>query len=61
VYVRCSHTQSTQADVRSAVPRTAPAMRSLISGGRADDVSSDEYAPQKPDRPHTLQVYLSGR
>jgi hypothetical protein len=42
-----------QADVRSAVPRTAPAMRNLISVGRADEASSREYAPQKPDRPHT--------
>jgi hypothetical protein len=53
VYVRCSRTQSTQTDVRSAVPRTAPATRNLISAGRADQASSREYAPQKPDRPHT--------
>jgi hypothetical protein len=53
VYVRCSRTQSTQADACSAVPRTAPATRNLISVGRADEASSREYAPQKPDRPHT--------
>jgi hypothetical protein len=53
VYVRCSHTHSTQADVRSAVPRTAPTTRNLISAGRADEASSREYAPQKPDRSHT--------
>jgi hypothetical protein len=53
VYVRCSRTQSTQADIRCAVPRTAPATRILISVGRTDGTSSREYAPQKPDRPHT--------
>jgi hypothetical protein len=53
VYVRCSRTQSTQAYVRSTVPRTASATRNLISAGRADKASSREYAPQKPDRPHT--------
>jgi hypothetical protein len=53
VYVRCSCTHSTQADVRSAVPRTAPVMRNLISVGQADEASSHEYAPQKPDRLHT--------
>jgi hypothetical protein len=53
VYVRCSRTQSTQADVGSAVPRTVSAMRNLISAGRADEASSREYAPQKSDRPHT--------
>jgi hypothetical protein len=53
VYVRYSRTQSMQADVRSAVPRTTPAMRNLISVGRADEASSHEYAPQKHDRPHT--------
>jgi hypothetical protein len=53
VYVRCSRTQSIQADVCSAVPRTVPATRNLISVGRADEASSREYAPQKPDRPHT--------
>jgi hypothetical protein len=53
VYVRCSRTQSTQADVRSAVPRTAPVTRNLISAGRADEASSREYALQKPDRLHT--------
>jgi hypothetical protein len=31
----------------------APATRNLTSVGRADEVSSREYAPQKPDRPHT--------
>jgi hypothetical protein len=40
-------------DVRSAVPRTAPTMKNWISVGRADGASSHEYAPQKPDRPHT--------
>jgi hypothetical protein len=42
-----------QEDVRSAVPRTVPATRNLISVGRADEARSHEYAPQKPDRPHT--------
>jgi hypothetical protein len=42
-----------QADVRSAIPRMAPATRNLINAGRADEASSREYAPQKPDRPHT--------
>jgi hypothetical protein len=42
-----------QADVRSAVPRTAPTTSNLISAGRADEASSREYAPQKPDCPHT--------
>jgi hypothetical protein len=42
-----------QADVRSAVTRTTLTTRNLISFGRADGVSSREYAPQKPDRPHT--------
>jgi hypothetical protein len=59
VYVRCSHTQSMQADVRSAVSRTASA--NLISVGRADRASSHGYAPKKPDRPHTVQVSLCGR
>jgi hypothetical protein len=53
VYVRCSHTQSMQADVRSAVPRTVPTIKNRINVGRADGTSSREYAPQKPDRPHT--------
>jgi hypothetical protein len=53
VYVQCSRTQSTQADVCSAVPRTVPATRCLISAGRADEASSREYASQKPDCPHT--------
>lgn len=53
VYVRCSRTQSTQADVSSAVPRTAPTTKNWISVSRADETSSHEYAPQKPDRPHT--------
>jgi hypothetical protein len=53
VYVRCSRMQSMQADVRSAVPRMAPATRNLISVGRADEASSREYDPQKPDHPHT--------
>jgi hypothetical protein len=53
VYVRCSRTQSIWADVRSAVPRMALAMRNLISVGRADEASSHEYTPKKPDRPHT--------
>jgi hypothetical protein len=42
-----------QVDVRSAVPRTVPATRNLISTSRADKTSSREYTPQKPDRPHT--------
>jgi hypothetical protein len=42
-----------QLDVRSVVPRTAPATRNLICVGRADGASSRKYAPQKPDRPHT--------
>jgi hypothetical protein len=42
-----------QADVCSAVPRMAPTTKNLISAGRADEASSREYAPQKPDRPHT--------
>jgi hypothetical protein len=29
------------------------ATRNLISAGGADKASSREYAPQKPDRPHT--------
>jgi hypothetical protein len=41
------------ADVCSAVPRTTPATRNLISTGRIDEASSREYAPLKPDRPHT--------
>jgi hypothetical protein len=53
VYVRCSRTQSMQADVRSAVPRTAPATGNLISASRANETGSRKYAPQKPDRPHT--------
>jgi hypothetical protein len=52
VYVRCSRTQSMQLDVCSAVPRTASATRNLINVGRADEASSREYAPQKPDRTH---------
>jgi hypothetical protein len=59
VYVRCSRTQSTQADVRSAVPRTAPMMRNLISAGRANEASSREYAPQRHDRPAHLCKCLS--
>jgi hypothetical protein len=42
-----------QVDVRSAIPRTAPTMKNWISAGRADGESSHEYAPQKPDGPHT--------
>jgi hypothetical protein len=42
-----------QADVRSAVPRTTPTTRNLINARRADEASVREYAPQKPDRPHT--------
>jgi hypothetical protein len=42
-----------QADVRSIVPRTLSVTRNLINVGRADEASSREYAPQKPDRPHT--------
>jgi hypothetical protein len=53
VYVRCSRTQLMQADVRNAVPRTAPTTKNRISIGRADGESSREYAPQKPNRSHT--------
>jgi hypothetical protein len=53
VYVQCSRTQSMQVDVHSEVPQTAPATKNLFSVGRADEASSHEYAPQKPDRPHT--------
>jgi hypothetical protein len=42
-----------QANVRSAVPRTASTTKNRIIVGRADGASSREYAPQKPDRPHT--------
>jgi hypothetical protein len=42
-----------QADVRCVVPRTSSATRNLVSVGRVDEASSREYAPQKPDRPHT--------
>jgi hypothetical protein len=42
-----------QADVCSAVPRTAQATRNLINVGPMDEASNHEYAPQKPDRPHT--------
>jgi hypothetical protein len=42
-----------QTDVRSAVPRTAPATRNLIIVVRADEATSRDYALQKPDRPHT--------
>jgi hypothetical protein len=42
-----------QADVRNAVPRTAPVTSNLISAGRADEASSHKYTPQKPDRLHT--------
>jgi hypothetical protein len=40
--------QSMQVDVRSAVSRTAPTTRNLISAGRADEASSREYAPKTP-------------
>jgi hypothetical protein len=30
-----------------------PTTRNLISAGREDEVSSREYAPQKPNHPHT--------
>jgi hypothetical protein len=53
VYVRYSRTQSMQADVRSEVPQTAPTSKNRISVGRAKGASSRNYAPQKPDRPHT--------
>jgi hypothetical protein len=59
VYVRCSRTQSTQADVRSVVPRTTPATRNLISAGRADEAGSREYAPQIFDRPMTISEACS--
>jgi hypothetical protein len=52
MYVRCSRTQSMQADVRNAVPRTTSATRNFIGAGRANEASNREYAPQKPDRPH---------
>jgi hypothetical protein len=42
-----------QANVRSVVPRMASTMKNRITVGRADGASSREYAPQKPDRPHT--------
>jgi hypothetical protein len=42
-----------QADIRSAVPQTAPTTKNRISIGRADGASRREYAPQKLDRPHT--------
>jgi hypothetical protein len=45
--------QSMQANVRSAVPRTASTAKNRIIVGRANGASSREYAPQKPDRPHT--------
>jgi hypothetical protein len=53
--------QSTQADVRSAVPRTVPMMRNLISVGQADEASSCEYAPQKLIARTPMQVSLYGR
>jgi hypothetical protein len=53
VYVRCSRTQSMQADVRSEVPRTALMTKNWISVGRVYGATSREYAPQNPDRPHT--------
>jgi hypothetical protein len=42
-----------QANVRSAVPRMVSTTKNRIIVGRADGASSREYAPQKPDRPHT--------
>jgi hypothetical protein len=45
--------QSMQADVRSTVPRMVPMTKNWISVGRADEAISREYAPKKPDRPHT--------
>jgi hypothetical protein len=42
-----------QANVRSAVPRMASTTKNQIIVGQADRASSREYAPQKPDRPHT--------
>jgi hypothetical protein len=53
VYVQCSRTQLMQGRCTHAVPRMTPTTRNLISAGRADKASSREYAPQKPDRPHT--------
>jgi hypothetical protein len=53
VYVRCSRIQSMQADVHSAIPRMTLTTKNWISVGRADEVSNREYAPQKPDHPHT--------
>jgi hypothetical protein len=42
-----------QADVHSEVPRTVLMTRNWISVGWADGASNREYAPQKPDHPHT--------
>jgi hypothetical protein len=42
-----------QADVHGAVPGTASMTKNCIGVGRADGASSREYAPQKPDCPHT--------
>jgi hypothetical protein len=53
MHVRCSHTHSMQAGVRSVVPRTASTTKNQISVGRADEASSHEYAPQKLECPHT--------
>src|SRR5688572_27876285 len=53
VYVQCSRTQSMQADVRSAIPRTVSTTKNWINAGQVVGASSREYAPQKPDRPHT--------
>lgn len=53
VYVRCSHTNSMQTGVHSAVPRTALAAKNRNSASWADEASSHEYAPRKPDRSQT--------
>jgi hypothetical protein len=51
VYVRCSRTQSMQADVRS--PTNGADDEELDRRWSSGQTSSREYAPQKPDRPHT--------
>jgi hypothetical protein len=62
VYVRCSRTQLTQADVRSAVPRTALVTRNSISVGRADGASTVARTLPKNLIAHTpVQVSLCGR
>jgi hypothetical protein len=50
-----------QANVRSAVPRTVPATRNVISAGRANEASSREYAPKNLIVRTPVQVSLYGR